>query len=124
MRNIGITTFVTLLMLGMAVIGSEHIVLARNFSNSGNYLVNDQNCTAGNSCNLSSSNTVTGPVVGAKITFTTSDGKPVGTRPMTVATGNDGIYRAIASVSGKTVIAHFAGTDALAASDSPPAQAP
>jgi hypothetical protein len=46
-------------MLGMAVIGSEHIALARNFSNSGNYLVNDQNCTAGNSCNLSSSNTVT-----------------------------------------------------------------
>ena len=68
--------------------------------------------------------TDTGPVVGAKITFTTSDGKPVGTRPMTVATGNDGIYRAIASISGKTVTAHFAGTDALAASDSPPAQAP
>jgi hypothetical protein len=163
MRNIGITTFVTLLMLGMAVIGSGHVALARNFSNSGNYLVNDQNCTAG-TCNLSSSNTVTGssgltspsptptptnltlqirpvvsglsrltgslntdtgPVVGAKITFTTSDGKPVGTRPMTVVTGNDGIYGAIASVSsGKTVTAHFAGTDTLAASDSPPAQAP
>jgi hypothetical protein len=59
MRNIGITTFVTLLMLGTAIIGSGHVVLARNFSNSGNYLLNDQNCTAGNSCNLSSSNTVT-----------------------------------------------------------------
>jgi hypothetical protein len=58
MRNIGITTFVTLLMLGTAIIGSGHVVLARNFSNSGNYLVNDQNCTAG-TCNLSSSNTVT-----------------------------------------------------------------
>jgi hypothetical protein len=45
-------------MLGTAVIGSGHIVLARNFSNSGNYLVNDQKCTAGNSCYLSSSNTV------------------------------------------------------------------
>jgi hypothetical protein len=60
MRNIGIPTFVTLLMLGTAIIGSGHVVLARNFSNSGNYLVNDQNCTAGNSCNLSSSNTVSG----------------------------------------------------------------
>jgi len=61
MRNIGITTFVTLL-LGTAIIGNGHVVLAhtRDFSNSGNYLVNDQNCTAGNSCNLSSSNTVTG----------------------------------------------------------------
>jgi len=59
MRNIGITTFVTLLMLGMAIIGSGHVVLARDFTNSGNYLLNDQNCTAGNSCNLSSSNTVT-----------------------------------------------------------------
>jgi hypothetical protein len=60
MRNIGITTFVTLLMLGTAITGSGHVVLARDFTNSGNYLVNDQNCTAGNSCNLSSSNTVTG----------------------------------------------------------------
>jgi hypothetical protein len=51
--------FVTLLMLGTAIIGSGHVVLARDLSNSGNYLVNDQNCTAGNSCNLSSSNTVT-----------------------------------------------------------------
>jgi hypothetical protein len=59
MRNIGITTFVTLLMLGTAIIGSGHVVLARDFTNSGNYLVNDQNCTAG-TCNLSSSNTVTG----------------------------------------------------------------
>src|SRR5215469_5725158 len=61
MRNIGITTFVTLLMLGMAVIGSGHIALAhtRDFTNSGNYLVNNQNCTAGNTCNLRSSNTVT-----------------------------------------------------------------
>jgi len=33
---------------------------AKSFSNSGNYLVNNQNCTAGNTCNLSSSNTVTG----------------------------------------------------------------
>jgi hypothetical protein len=46
-------------MLGTAIIGSGHVVLARNFSNSGNYLLNDQNCTAG-TCNLSSSNTVTG----------------------------------------------------------------
>jgi len=63
MRNIGITTFV-LLMLGTAIIGSGHLALARNdntrdFTNSGNYLVNDQNCTAGNSCNLTSSNTIT-----------------------------------------------------------------
>jgi len=58
MRNIGITTFVTLLMLGTAIIGSGHIVLARDFSNSGNYLVNDQNCTAG-TCTQTSSNTVT-----------------------------------------------------------------
>jgi hypothetical protein len=42
-------------MLGTAIIGSGHIVLARDFTNSGNYLVT--NCTAGNSCN--SSNTVT-----------------------------------------------------------------
>jgi hypothetical protein len=42
MRNIAITTSVTLLML-LAVIGSGHIALAhtRDFSNSGNYLVND-----------------------------------------------------------------------------------
>ena len=53
MRNIGITTFVALLMVGTAIIGSGHVVLARDFANSGNYLVNDQNCTAGNSCNLS-----------------------------------------------------------------------
>src|SRR5215469_16357689 len=63
MRNIRITTFV-LLMLGTAIIGSGHLALARNdntrdLTNSGNYLVNDQNCTAGNSCNLTSSNTVT-----------------------------------------------------------------
>ena len=62
MRNIGITTFV-LLMLGTVIIGSGHLALARNdntrdFTNSGNYLLNDQNCTAGNSCNLTSSNTV------------------------------------------------------------------
>jgi hypothetical protein len=55
MTNIGIATFVTLLMLGTAIIGSGHIALARDFTNSGNYLVT--NCTAGNSCN--SSNTVT-----------------------------------------------------------------
>src|SRR5215472_14418984 len=34
---------------------------AKSFLNSGNYLINDQNCTAGNSCNLSSSNTISGP---------------------------------------------------------------
>jgi len=39
---------------------ASELANAKSFSNSGNYLVNNQNCTAGNTCNLSSSNTVTG----------------------------------------------------------------
>src|SRR5215472_14662933 len=62
MRNIGITTFVTLLMLGTAIIGSGHIALAYNhkftkdFSNNGNNQEIQQDC--GNSCTETSSNTI------------------------------------------------------------------
>jgi hypothetical protein len=62
MRDIGITTFVTLLVLSMTV-GSGHVVLAHNdkytrdFSNSGNNQEIQQGC--GNSCTQSSSNTIT-----------------------------------------------------------------
>ena len=61
MRNIGIT-FVTLLMLGTAIIGSGHVVLARNdkytrdFTNNGNNQEIQQDC--GNSCTQTSSNTI------------------------------------------------------------------
>lgn len=62
MRNIVITTFVTFLMVGTAIIGSGHVVLAHNdkytrdFTNSGNNQEIQQDC--GNSCTQTSSNTV------------------------------------------------------------------
>jgi hypothetical protein len=61
MRDIGITTFVTLLVLSMTL-GSGHVVLAHNdkytrdFSNSGNNQETQQEC--GNSCTVTSSNTI------------------------------------------------------------------
>ena len=62
MRNIVITTFVTLLVLGTAIIGSGHVVSAynnkymRDFTNSGNNQEIQQGC--GNSCTQTSSNTI------------------------------------------------------------------
>jgi hypothetical protein len=61
MRNIGITTFVTLLVC-TAIIGNGHVVLAHNdkytrdFTNSGNNQEIQQGC--GNSCTQTSSNTI------------------------------------------------------------------
>ena len=174
MRNIGTTTFV-LLMLDTAIIGSGHLVLARidntrDITNSGNYLVNDQNCTASNTVTSWSSGltspppstsptpttltlqiggaeglislrgslkTETGPIVGATITFITTEGHHnpptvvfVGTRPPTVVTGNDGSYFAIAgnhNTGGTIITAHYVGApppNALAASNSAPVTVP
>jgi hypothetical protein len=46
-------------LLSTLVIGSTS-ASSRGFSNGGNNIITDQNCTAGNLCNLSSSNVITG----------------------------------------------------------------
>jgi hypothetical protein len=58
------TIFVLAALAALSLSTAPGLATAKSFSNSGNYLVNDQNCTAG-TCSLSSSNTVTSGSSGA-----------------------------------------------------------